>query len=107
MKIAWILLFYLVLSGCAKAAGPELSVEMSEDGSCYVRGVEVTCLDVPTYLKDTAMIPFDTYIAVTVSSENASYQSLQHLVERLRAVGYTSVIGSIELQPNKTMEPTR
>jgi hypothetical protein len=102
------LLFNLaLLSGCSEVHGPELYIEMVQPGSCSVRGVVMDCADVPTYLRKTAMAPTDTYIAVSVSAESSSYQPLQELVEALKAVGYTSVIGEIALQPNKTMEPTR
>lgn len=106
-----ILSMHVVFLGACNPAergsnGPELYVEVTEDGSCFVREIDVACADVSQYLKSTLRISTATYIAVTPKTMNdATHEVMSTVIERLKDAGYKSVIGSITLEQNKSLQP--
>lgn len=98
---------YLVLvAGCVPtdrgSNGPELYVGVQGDGSCSVRELNVACVDVANYLRNTLSMSTDTYIAVTPTIEDAAtLEAMAPVIKSLKDAGYNSVIGSITLEPNK------
>jgi hypothetical protein len=102
-RSALVLLVLACLSGCGVdegSNGPELSVEVRANGSCFVGGVAMSRTDVPRYLQRTLELPPTTYIAVTASGEQATHEAMSPVIGDLKAAGYKSVIGLIEIEPN-------
>jgi biopolymer transport protein ExbD len=99
-----------LLAGCGQlnneSKGPELTIDVDGTGSCLLRGTTVDCEQVADYMRDTMKVPLQTYIAVSPSDQNTNADSITPVMHRLKEAGFTAVIGSIGIRPNKPLQPT-
>jgi hypothetical protein len=98
-------LIFAIMAGCQAAPddsrGPELTVAMSAvKGECQIHSANMTCNEVPAYLRDTLKLPSDTFISVS-AQDNTPLDTMPPLIDALKAAGFTSVMGEIPLPPRR------